>query len=606
LLATADRALRMTDAQHWQLRKVQRADGTEVEGWQYQMAPDEVAHRAAAQQRSVANTQHLNIRLQLQQALLEPAKSTPEIVAEGLRWAKAEPTAARPQPTGADRDEEFNKDWDRRAVVMAAALAARDYAGDDRNEVEQWARKILQDAADNEQTYRGNDQIIYSAAAIAALGLLALYRRQPTQAGCDILLNLAAHAHPAVLNALGNHLTDLQAVNEKVPRALIRIILARAIYPRRAFKGDADQRNEAASKARIAAAIATEKSWLQADADEPVWPDLPTWHTRPRRGVRRDARDESDEEPAPELLANEHRLGILTDHLIPLTLTKPPPWVVGLASHLMSWTSQANGPHGDVECDDHRPTTWNVHFFDLVGILCVALPHSQVEQIFLGPLATFSEEAFHDAAATFLRGFDRATLAINTGTPESPAAVRAFLADRVRRSRSFRRLRHEKSMMAESHLGDAIFALFYQPSRWDHQGKANIPHGWSGLLETMPMLTQLVQDAPASGYVATAFLTLIESSPRAALLPSVVAAMSAWCSAYGIDANFWSEKVIGTRVCAWLDRTLEQDAAATVAAVSFVRLELSRCLDVLTRSGVAQARELEDRLEVTRPQQDTA
>jgi hypothetical protein len=184
--------------------------------------------------------------------------------------------------------------------------------------------------------------------------------------------------------------------------------------------------------------------------------------------------------------------------------------------------------------------------------------------------------------------------------------VRALLADRVRRSKSFRRLRYEKSIMAETHLGDAIAALFYQPSRWAHQGKANTPQGWSGLLETMPTLTQLVQDAPASGYFATAFLTLIESSPRAALLPCVVAAMSAWCSAYGTDANFWSEKAIGTRVCAWLDSTLKQDAAATLAAVSFVRQELSRCLDVLTRSGVAQARELEDRLEVTRPQQDTA
>ena len=113
--------------------------------------------------RSVANTQHFNMRLQLQQALLEPARSTPEIVAEGLRWAKAQPTAAQPQPADADRDEEFNKDWDRRAVVMAAALAARDYAGDDRSEIEQWG-KILQDAAaDNDRPIVATI-IIYSAA----------------------------------------------------------------------------------------------------------------------------------------------------------------------------------------------------------------------------------------------------------------------------------------------------------------------------------------------------------------------------------------------------------------------------------------------------------
>jgi len=580
LLAIAERALRMTDAQHWQLRKVQRADGTEVEGWQFQMAPDEAAHRAAAQQRSAASAQHFNIRVQLQAALLEPSKSTPET--------------------------------DRRAIVMAATLAARNYEGDDRSGVEQWARDILHGAAaDDDQTYRGNDQIVYSAAALASLGLIALYRRQQTQAGRDVLLDLAAHPHPAVLNALGTHLTDLQALDDKLPRALIRIIMASAIYPHRSYEGDEDQRNETASKARIAAAIAAERTWVHEDGEEPTWPDLPLWHTRPRRGVRigawNDARDVSDDEPAPELLANENRLGTLVDHLIPLTLAEPPPWVVGLASHLMAWTDQANGPPGDDDRDrDHRPTTWNTHFFDFVGILCVALPHQQVEQDFLVPIATFTEEALHDAAATFLRGFDRATLAPNAGTPENPAAVRTFLADRVRRSRSFRRLRQEKSIMAETHLGDAICALFYQPSRWAHQGKANIPQGWGGLLETMPTLTELVKDAPASGYVTTAFLTLIEASPRAALLPSVVAAMSAWCSAYGSDANFWSEKAMGTRVCAWLDSTLQQDTAATLAAVSFVRQELTRCLDVLTRAGVAQARELEDRLAVATPQQDTA
>ena len=68
---------------------------------------------------------------------------------------------------------------------------------------------------------------------------------------------------------------------------------------------------------------------------------------------------------------------------------------------------------------------------------------------------------------------------------------------------------------------------------------------------------------------------------------SSVAAMSAWCSAYGTDANFWSEKAIGNRVCTWLDSTLKQDAAATLAAMNFVCEELSKCLDVLIRSGVA-------------------
>ena len=97
LRATAERALRMTDAQHWLLRKGKRPDGTEVEGYEFQLDPAEAARLEANQARVVASTQHFNIRLQLQAALLDPAKSTPEIVREGLQWAKTQPP--RPQPS---------------------------------------------------------------------------------------------------------------------------------------------------------------------------------------------------------------------------------------------------------------------------------------------------------------------------------------------------------------------------------------------------------------------------------------------------------------------------------------------------------------------------
>jgi hypothetical protein len=59
-------------------------------------------------------------------------------------------------------------------------------------------------------------------------------------------------------------------------------------------------------------------------------------------------------------------------------------------------------------------------------------------------------------------------------------------------------------------------------------------------------------------------------------------------------------------VCAWLDNAFKQDTAATVAAVKFMRQVLTRNLDVLIRSGVPQARHLEDRLVDPAPQQNTA
>ena len=87
----------------------------------------------------------------------------------------------------------------------------------------------------------------------------------------------------------------------------------------------------------------------------------------------------------------------------------------------------------------------------------------------------------------------------------------------------------------------------------------------------------------------------MESSPRAALLPFVVEATTAWCAAYGVDTNFWSEKEIGGRVCAWLDRTFSANPTS-VGMLPVVAEDLMKCLDVLIRSGVAQAREIEERV----------
>jgi hypothetical protein len=267
---------------------------------------------------------------------------------------------------------------------------------------------------------------------------------------------------------------------------------------------------------------------------------------------------------------------------------------VDLTAHLMRWTDEANGPHDDNARDrDNRPHTWNRYFFEFAGILSVAVPHVDVVKLFLAPITRFKDEPFHDVMANYLRGFDRAVLATDTKNPENTVAVRAILAERIRKSWNFRRYQHEKTFMSETHAGDAMTAMFFQPHRIVSSGLPIIPRDWSGLEQAMPTLTGLVVDAPFSGYFATLFVNLVETSHRATLLPFVVQAMNAWCSAYGVDTNFWSEKEIGGRVCAWLERTFAGDPNSP-AIVSIVVDGLMRSLDILVRSGLAQAREIED------------
>jgi hypothetical protein len=597
LRATAARALRMNHAEHWHPVVRHLADGREIEGREYQYPAEEIELRQADVQQTTGNIEELNIKLGLQKALEEPTSSTPELVARGLAWARDH----SPSSDDADRCDE---QWRRRAVVMAAALAARDCEGADRAEVEQWCRSVLSTASaeDSEDiAARAGTQIYSSKTAIAAVGYRALYGRDRDAEARDALLRLASRQDHPVLHAVGSGLRELAGIDERLPRALVRIVLRTAVHPRRTFVDAQDRENAEAHRRALDEAVEAERHFLGGDGAEPEWPALASWHSRRRRGIRLgppSAEDESERwAPPPEMYVDEHGLAILANYLVGLMIGGVPGWIVAVCEHLMGWTVEANnGPPGDDEHErDNRPTSWNLSYFDALGILCVTLPWERARVLFIDPIMTLHDEAFLDVAGALLRGFDRATLATDMPNPEDARSVRAAFVGRLRQSRQMRYLSHETSFTAETHLGDALHAVFYQPSSFMRSGRVHIPDRWQGLLETMPMLAPLVAHFPQSGYLAVVFLTLIESYRSTTMLPAMAQTFSAWCGVHGVGAGFWNEHQVGHRICSWIESALSNDTD-TSAALAPVRDELGRCLDVLVRSGIAAARALEARL----------
>ena len=285
--ATAERAMRMTDAQHWPLVKVTLRDGSEAEVHQFERDPKEQRLMDEKASRAQSNLQHQNVRIKMQAALIDRAKSTATLVADGIEWAKAQPAKAEPPPTDEDDDQDYNTEWDERAVVTAAALAARDYEGADRSEIVAWALPILNAAtAVKSREYPGNDQIEHNATAIATLGLLALYLKERDVARRDALLRLAAHQHLSVVNALGRNLSDLAQANPRLPRSIIRVVVTASIHFYRADSTRQTAINEEANRDRVSVAITAERNWLDGTGSEPGWPELPPWRSRPRRGIR--------------------------------------------------------------------------------------------------------------------------------------------------------------------------------------------------------------------------------------------------------------------------------------------------------------------------------
>lgn len=604
LQLTVARALRMTEAENWEAVTRTLQDGTPFEAYQFTDPPEEQREREAQAARANANLQRMTIRRRIQTALLEPDQSTPGLLQNALEWAQAQPLEAAPMPDDEDEssgegNKNYDAEWNRRAVVMTAALVARDYDAADRDDALDWATPILLTASEQKiREYRG-DQIEYNTTAIATLGMVSLFIRGTASKAQSMILRVAAHEHPAVQEALGQNLLRLGEVDERLPRSIARIVMAAAVHPRRVLGLEQQKENGRLYRETVDAAIAIEQRWLDGEGAEPSWPELASWRSRPRRGIRLGdhghIEDDDDEEP-PSHHVHEQAIAKLAHHLIRFTINDVPVWVKDLAVHFMTWTEAANGPHGEnVRERDHRPNTWNITFFNFIGVLSVALSHAEVVDLFLNRIMSFNDDAFHDAMASFLRGYDGATIATDTRDPENPAHVRELLAARIKRARNYRRLGREKQFTSETHAGDALNAMFYQPSRWANTGRPTIPDNWSGLRTSMAILTDLVVGAPTSGYLASLFLNLAESSHDKALIPFVVQAMAAWCSAYGIDRNFWAEKNIGSRVCTWFDAVLTNDATA-LAAFTDRADELFRCLDILVQSGVAQARILEERI----------
>ena len=204
LRATAERALRMNHAEHWQPAMARLADGREIEVREYQIPREEAELRRTSVEQSNGHIVEMNMRLSLQRALSEPETSTPEIVAQGITWARG---AAGEVPDAQEADN-YDAQWRERAVVMAAALAARDYEGADRAAVEEWCRSLLEPAAteyNEDIASRASEQIYSNKTAIAAVGYAALYCRNNDAQSRDALLRLAALQDHATLNAIGGN-----------------------------------------------------------------------------------------------------------------------------------------------------------------------------------------------------------------------------------------------------------------------------------------------------------------------------------------------------------------------------------------------------------------
>jgi hypothetical protein len=511
------------------------------------------------------------------------------------------------RPPNEEAEDTFDRNWNYRALLMACTLLARHATDDDWSAVEAWVRPILHEAATDapgDQSVRSSPHIYSHPTAIAALGYTTLYINRGDNQALDALLRLAAHQDQAVINGIACQLEAIARHDQRVARSLTRIILTAAVHQRGVMTPEFVAAARASYDARCADAVCLEKVHLADGAPEPAWPELPLWPSRRRHGIRVSfesdgvgGADTNNDVAAQTFVLDEHAPGILIGALISLTVRQPPEWLIDLGEHLLVWTIDANNgpPDGDGHDRDNRPIQWNISYFDFLGVLSAALPFAVVRQRFLIPMLRLHDEAFCDACGTFLRGFDRATMATDTGNPDEPNAARELIIERLRATRMLRYDADRPSFTLEAHLADAINALFYHASRWASASGPQIPSGWPGLLGVAPGLARFTASLPNSGFIAVTFLGMVETYPCRRLIPPVVETLKAWSQVHGAGSEFWRTHLIANRVCTWLGAAFREDSEQIVFSHQ-LRDDLGQCLDILIRSGITAARVLETQL----------
>jgi hypothetical protein len=251
------------------------------DGRRYVSPPEEAQHLQALQRQATPQVVDWSVDAAIQIALEHPERSSSGFADQAIAYAQRLSTAA---------DTEGNESRSRtRAIVGAAVILARDGADALLDEHEVWARGIFAQAFASTDDMAAStliDSIRFNPVAMATLGLIHLWRRRRREADRDALLGLAGRDDPYAAQGFGAGLAVIREIEPRLLPALLRCGLTAQIQPLDDWD-DPDEKKAASQaqyRARVSAAIAAERAWLDGSAPEPAWPTFPPWMVSVPRG----------------------------------------------------------------------------------------------------------------------------------------------------------------------------------------------------------------------------------------------------------------------------------------------------------------------------------
>jgi hypothetical protein len=597
-------ALNLADVGNWHDVDVTLQDGSVVTACQY-VAPDvERDHLQALRDAAAEASSDFAMQSAITRATEDPSVLSPEARSAAMAWARRASVLSSPEM---EDDDVSSLSMRRDAVLTAAMIVMRD--GDDtlRAEHGEWAREQLEEelrTLDSDPVHQVRAGLHFNRTAIAYVGLVHALRHHQTANEVRILLELAAHGNHAAAHGFGAAVTVLEAIDVRLPCALIRCAFSACILPNREWntseeelKAQGEQRSR-----RAKAAVAAEMTWLAGEALEPKWPSFPQEPVRRRRRLRvpvglvaSEAATEVEPE-SPSEHVNHQAAALWLRHTSGLLKPNALVWLRHVVEAYMVWTTVVNGAGMENSDEiDLSPYEWNDAFFTVVARCIRGLTFDEIEKLAITSIVALPDRHFFDLLAIFLRGVDE--IYFEGGDIQTPIAVsiRSALAARMMDSRGWKRLDRSKEMSIEMHIGPAIATLFFNNYLIGRGTKCYLyEKGVERIPPFLPVLGRLAQSAP-SPFVALVLLNLLEVSPRPAHLDILVEAGKVWLDAYSDFRQFWIDHSFGRRWCLMVDSIRTQAPAAMDSNLP-IRLAVDSILAALVGLGVPEASRLEESL----------
>jgi hypothetical protein len=593
-------ALNLIDPVNWKDTKITLADGTEAEVKEYVAPEAEARHLGELQAARAGRFADTGMEAQVGLAIDDPSKSSPALAKDAVEWARRQPVdSAAPGDDGGNMRQH--------SIVAAAMIAMRDCDSALRTSCRAWADGVFAASLRGKEdtAHRFRSGLRFNPPAIAFAGMVHGLKDGLRPDDRRALLEAAARSNPAAAVGLGVTVAGLVAIDERLPRSVLRCAFVASVKRRRPDWNAPKNRAAADAKVyhqRCETAVMAELAWLAGEKPEPAWPALPMEMPLPRRRLRLPGG--TDEAPSPVAVrrpvdyVDYQATALWLANCRGLFDAEKRPWLLDVVRAYSKWTVNANGAGlpRDEEVTS-KPTEWNNAYLDLLANCLPSLSPTDVDQFALDPIRSLPDESVLEATPIFLRALDVVFFNGRGLAPDEAVRVRSALAERLAATGEWRRMIRRASSSIGMHLGPAVGAVFFNNHDFARPATAYLyPKGIDRIGPFLPLLERLTRDAP-SLFVAIVTLNLLEVSPRIEHAPLLMGAAKAWVSAFSDDNDFWVNHGVGRRVCALIDSTLIK-STALFAVQSAFRPDVDAVLAAMVRVGVAEATRSERAIEV--------